>query len=406
MADTTYAPPVADIDARRSRALVAGIVGLVACAIGFVVDRDHFFRSWLIAYLLFLSIALGSMGLLMVQHLSGGAWGVFRRVFEASSRTLPLMALLFLPIVLGMGTLFPWTHPELVQRDEILQHKALYLNTGFFLARALIYFASWILLAWTLTRLSRRQDEGDATVNLRLQYVCGGGIVVYAFTSTFAAIDWIMSINPHWYSTLFGFIFIGGQGLAALSFTIVVSTFLARRAPMASLLKPSHFHDLGKLSLAFVMLWAYFNFSQYMLVYAANLVEEIPYFITRISHGWQYLALFLVVFQFAVPFLLLLSRDLKRTPYRLVMVSLLILVVRYLDLYMLISPEFDASGVNLHTLEGEHAGGLFFHWLDLAAPLAIGGLWVWMFFTQLAQRPLLAFADPYLREALESGGGH
>lgn len=405
MANVTYAPP-ADVDARRSRALVAGAVGLLACAIGFVVDRDHFFRSWLIAYLLFLGIALGSMALLMVQHLSGGAWGVFRRVFEASSRTLPLMALLFLPIVLGMTSLYPWTHPDLVQQDEVLRHKAVYLNTGFFLLRALVYFAGWILIAWTMTRWSRRQDEGDMSVNQRLQYLSGGGLVFYALAATFASIDWIMSINPHWYSTLFGFIFIGGQGLSALAFTIVVSTFLARRAPMDTLLKPSHFHDLGKLSLAFVMLWAYFNFSQYMLVYAANLVEEIPYFIARISHGWQYLAVFLVLFHFVVPFALLLSRDLKRMPHRLIWVALALLVVRYIDLFMLVSPEFDVTGANLHLLAEEHEAGFYVHWLDLAAPLAIGGLWLWMFFTQLAQHPLLAFGDPYLREALESTGGH
>ena len=405
MAETTYAPP-ADIDALRSRALIAGAAGLVACGIGFIVDRDHFFRSWLIAYLLFLGIALGSMGLLMIQHLSGGAWGVFRRIFEASSRTLPLLAILFLPIVLGMGTLYSWTHPEHVQADEVLQHKAVYLNTGFFLLRAFIYFAGWILIAWTMTRWSRRQDEGDMSVNLRLQYLSGGGIVFYAFAATFAGIDWVMSINPHWFSTLFGFIFIGGHGLAALSFTIVISAFLVRRAPMEQILKPGHFHDLGKLSLAFVMLWAYFNFSQYMLVYAANLVEEVPYFVARISHGWQFLAIFLVLFQFAVPFLLLLSRDLKRMPHRLVWVSLALLLVRYIDLFMLVSPEFASTGANLHMLEGEHASGFFVHWLDLAAPLAVGGLWLWMFLTQLAQRPLVAFADPYLREALQSSGGH
>jgi hypothetical protein len=400
-----YAPP-ADIETRRSRALIAGGVGLAVCALGFLLDRDHFFRSWLIAYLLFLGIALGSMALLMIQHLSGGAWGIFRRIFEASARTLPLMALLFLPIVLGMGTLYPWTHEDHVQADEILRHKAVYLNPGFFLLRALIYFAGWILIAWTLTRWSRRQDEGDMSVNLRLQYLSGGGLVFYAFAATFASIDWIMSINPHWYSTLFGFIFVGGQGLSALAFTIVVSTFLVRVAPMASLLKPSHFHDLGKLSLAFVMLWAYFNFSQYMLVYAANIVEEIPYFISRISGGWQYLAVFLVVFHFVVPFLLLLSRDLKRMPHRLVWVALAILVMRYIDLFMLVTPEFDVSGANLHLLTGEHESHFFVHWMDLAAPLAIGGLWLWMFFTQLAQRPLFAFGDPYLREALETTGGH
>ncbi|MET0164539.1 MAG: hypothetical protein ABW318_05985 [Vicinamibacterales bacterium] len=398
--------PLPDIDRLRSRALMVGVAGLVACGIGFVLDRDNFFRSWLIAYLLFLGIALGSMGLLMIQHLSGGAWGVFRRVFEASSRTLPLLALLFLPVVLGMGTLYPWTHPDHVLADEVLQHKAPYLNTPFFLVRALVYFAGWILIAWTMTRWSRQQDEGDSSVNLRLQYLSGGGIVFYTFAATLAAIDWVMSINPHWYSTLFGFIFVGGHGLAALSFTIVIGVSLARREPMEHIFKPSHFHDLGKLSLAFVMLWAYFNFSQYMLVYAANLVEEVPYFITRISHGWQYLALFLVVFQFAVPFLLLLMRDLKRTPYRLVWVALALLVLRYVDLFMLVSPEFSSTGANLHLLEGEHESTFFVNWLDLMAPLAIGGLWLWMFLTQLAQRPLLALGDPYLREALETTGGH
>ncbi len=305
-----------------------------------------------------------------------------------------------------MQTLYPWTHPDLVAADEVLQHKAPYLNTPFFLIRALIYMGGWILTAWTLTRLSKRQDEGDLSVNLRLQRVSGAGIVFYAFSITAAAVDWVMSINPHWYSTLFGFIFLGGQGLSALAFTIVVSTFLSRRPPMDQVLKPSHFHDLGKLSLAFVMIWAYFNFSQYLLIYAANLIEEIPYFTVRTSGGWQYAVLFLVVFQFAVPFSLLLSRDLKRTPRRLVVVATALLVVRFIDLFMLVSPEFDPSGMNLHMMAGEHEGGFFVHWLDLAAPLAIGGLWVWMFFTQLALRPLLAARDPYLREALQSTGGH
>jgi hypothetical protein len=401
---TAYAAP-ADIDAHRSRALMVGVAGLVLCALGFFFDREHFFRAWLTAFLLFLGIALGSMALVMIQHLSGGSWGIFRRVFEAASRTLPLLALLFLPVALGMGSLYTWTHPDHVQTDAVLQHKAAYLNTPFFLVRALIYFASWILLAWTLTRWSARQDEGDTRVNLGLQRLSGAGIVIYAMTVTFAGIDWIMSINPHWYSTLFGFLMMGGQGLAALSFTIIVSTVLVRHGALPGMLKPAHFHDLGKLTLAFVMLWAYFNFSQYLLTYAANLIEEIPYFVTRITNGWQYLAIFLVVFHFAVPFLLLLSRDLKRMPHRLVWVAAWILFVRYVDLFMLIAPEFAATGPNLHLAAEAHESHVFVHWLDLAAPLAVGGLWLWMFFTQLAQRPLFAMRDPYLREALESGGG-
>jgi hypothetical protein len=175
---------------------------------------------------------------------------------------------------------------------------------------------------------------------------------------------------------------------------------------MSQLLRAHHFHGLGKLMFAFVMLWAYFNFSQYLLTYAANLVEEIPYMITRTSHGWEYLALFLVVFHFVAPWLLLLSRQTKRTPERLVLLAAWLLFMRYVDLYMLVSPEFAATGENLHMMTGEHESHFFVHWLDLAAPVAIGGLWLWMFFTQLRQRPMLAVGDPYLREALESGGGH
>jgi hypothetical protein len=293
-----------------------------------------------------------------------------------------------------------------VQADEVLRHKAPYLNTPFFLLRAGIYFLAWWLIATALNRLSLRQDAGDAAASLKLQRLSGGGLVVYALTVTSAGIDWIMSLNPHWYSTIFGFLMLDGQGLAALAFTIVVATYLFKSEPMASLLRPHHFHDLGKLLFAFVMLWAYLNFSQYMLTFAANLAEEVPYMITRTSNGWQYLALFLVLFHFAVPWLLLLSRDRKRTPHRLVLVAIWMLVVRFADIFMLVSPEFAASGENLHLLAGEPASRFFVAWLDLAAPLAIGGLWLWRFFTELGQRPMLAAGDPYLRVALESGGHH
>ena len=404
--DTTVFTAPADLEARRSQALIAGCVGLVLCLLGLFFDRGNFFRAWLTAYLLFLSIALGSMAMVMIQHLSGGQWGIFRRVFEASARTLPLLALLFLPVVLGMGSLYVWTDPEHVKTDEILQHKATYLNMPFFLVRALFYFACWIAVAWTLTRWSSRQDEGDMSVNMKLQRLSGAGIVIYAMTVTFAWIDWVMSLNPHWYSTLFGFLAMGGHGLAALSFTIIASTVLVKQGALPGMLKASHFHDLGKLMFAFVMLWAYFNFSQYLLTYAANLIEEIPYFVTRISNGWQYLALFLVVFHFAVPWLLLLSRDRKRDPYRLVWMAVWILLVRYIDLYMLVAPEFASTGESLHAATGAHESHFFVNWLDLVAPIAIGGLWVWMFLTQLAQRPLFAMRDPYLRESLASGGGH
>jgi hypothetical protein len=403
---TTFDPP-ADIEARRSRALLVGLVGLVACGVGFAIDRDQFFRAWLIAYMLWLGVALGTMGLMMIHHLSGGAWGmVVRRVWEASSRTLPLLSVLFLPILLGMSTLYPWMHPDAIAAEPILRHKIPYLNPTFFIIRAVFYFVVWNLIALKMTSLSRAQDNGDVAQTRSLQRLSGAGLVLYVITITFASIDWMMSTDPIYYSTIYGFLFLAGQGLSGLAFTIIMASFLSRRQPMAAVFKPSHFQDYGKLTLAFVMLWAYFNFSQYLLVYAANIVDEIPYFVTRITNGWQYLAVFLVVFQFAVPFALLLSRDLKRTPQRLVMVAFWLIFVRFADLFMLVTPEFDTSGHNLHATPGEHVSVPFIHWLDLAAPVAIGGLFVWMFFTQLRRRPLLPVNDPYLASALESSGGH
>ena len=406
--DVMYTPPAGALDSARKKALIVGIVGLVACAAGFVLEPAQAFRAWLVAFWTALGIGLGSMGLMMIQHLSGGAWGIFRRIFEASSRTIPLLAVLSLPILFGMQQLYPWTHADLVAGSHALQQKTLYLNPTFFIVRFVIYFLVWSALSMMLNRLSLRQDSGDVGVNLPIQRLSGAGIVLYAITVTFAAIDWIMSLNPEWYSTLFGFLIMGGQGLAGLCFTVVIATWLMPKEPTEGWLQPNHFADLGKLMFAFVMLYAYFNFSQYLLTYAANLTEEVPYMLVRINHGWQYLALFLTVFHFCVPWLLLLSRDRKRNPRRLVLVALWLLAMRYFDLYMMISPEFAAAGGNLHAHvgEAEEVSRLFFHWMDIAAPLAIGGLWVWMFLSQLGRRPLFPVGDPYLREALQSSGGH
>jgi hypothetical protein len=403
-----YTPPADAFESARKKALYIGIVGLVACAVGFALEPAQAFRAWLVAFWTALGVGLGCMGLMMMQHLSGGAWGIFRRIFEAASRTIPLLAVLSLPILFGMQQLFPWTLPELVQHDEALRHKALYLSPTFFIVRFVVYFVVWSALSMVLNRLSLRQDSGDVSVNLPIQRVSGAGLVLYAITITFAAIDWIMSLNPHWYSTLFGFLIMGGQGLAGLCFTVVIAAWLMPKEPTEGWLQPNHFADLGKLIFAFVMLYAYFNFSQYLLTYAANLVEETPYMITRISNGWQYLSLFLTLFHFAVPLALLLSRDRKRQPRRLLLVALWLLLMRFFDLYLMISPEFSPAGVNLHAHIGEteEASRLFFHWMDLAAPLAVGGLWTWMFLSQLGRRPLFPVGDPYLRESLQTSGGH
>ena len=403
----TYSPP-ADLDARRSRAFMIGAAALVLCAVGFFINRDQFFRAWLIGYMLWLGIALGSMGLMMIHHLSGGAWGmVVRRVWEASSRTLPLLTVLFIPVVLGMNRLYPWTHAELMQGDEILRHKAAtYLNPTFFIARAAFYFIGWNLIAWRMTTLSRAQDEGNVDATRSMQWLSGGGLVFLGLSITFVGVDWFMSLNPDFYSTMFGFLFMNYLGLAGLAFTIIMASYLRKSGPMGALFQPSHFADYGKLTLAFVMMWAYFQFSQYLLVYAANLQDEIPYVLTRIEGGWQYLAIFLLVFQFAVPFCVLLSRPLKRAPDRLVKLALWLLIVRVIDTFMYVTPEFSSAGANRWFVAGEHGSVFFVNWLDVVTPVAIGGLWFWMFYTQLRQRPLLPIGDPYLASALESTGGH
>jgi len=401
-----YSPP-ADIEARRSRALVIGGGALLLCAVGFFLNRDQFFRAWLIGYMLWLGVALGSMGWMMIHHLSGGAWGmVVRRVWEASSRTLPLLTILFIPVVLGLNRLYPWTHAELMQTNEVLRHKSVYLNPTFFLARAAVYFIGWNVIAWRMTALSRAQDAGSVEATRSMQRLSGGGLVFLALSITFVGVDWFMSLNPDFYSTMFGFLFLNYLGLAGLAFTIIMATYLRGKEPLGSLFRPSHFADYGKLTLAFVMMWAYFQFSQYLLIYAANLQDEIPYVLTRIDGGWQYLALFLLIFQFVVPFGLLLSRPLKRSPERLVRVAVFLLIIRVIDTFMYVTPEFTAAGANRWMVPGEHQSVLFVNWLDIVTPVAIGGIWFWMFFTQLRQRPLLPIGDPYLPAALESSGGH
>src|SRR5687768_13883758 len=302
----------------QQRALIAGVIGLVAGIAGAFLDLDQFFRSWLIGFLFCMGLSMGSLALLMLQHMSGGQWGlVSRRVFEAGSRNLILVVLMFVPVALALPRLYKWAQPEHAG-DAIIQMKAPYLNPGFFLGRAVLYFAVWLLCSWLLTKWSDAQDRGEvATTELdtrRFRTVSAPGLVIYVILMTFASVDWIMSLDPHWYSTIFGLILVAGQGLAGLALVIAVLSMIATTEPYASYLNKGHFLDLGKLLLAFVMLWAYFSFSQFLIIWAGNLPEEIPFFVERSRHGWQYVSAALVIGHFALPFVLLLSRDVKKRP--------------------------------------------------------------------------------------------
>lgn len=378
----------ADHPLRRlgQRALVVGVLAAAALTYGALGDPTQFFRSYLVAFLYWIGITLGSLVLLLLHHVAGGVWGLkLRRTLEAATRTLPLLALLFVPIAFGIHDLFEWSHQDAVAHDTILQHKATYLNEPFFLARAAVYFVVWMSLAFFLNRWSAQQDERGHTPALGRKFMLlgRGGILLYAITVTFASVDWAMSLEPHWFSTIYGVLFAGGQLLCAMAFMIFVTSQYTDRAPLAQAFGPNLYHDLGKLLLAFTMLWAYFAFSQFLIIYAGNLPEEIPWYLNRLEGGWQYFGIAIILFHFALPFATLLSRQLKRRATILAKVALFVLLMRFVDMYWVITPAFSPKNFAPH-------------WIDAAAFLAVGGLWFSLFVRQLQKRPLLPLQDPEL----------
>jgi hypothetical protein len=376
-------------------ALAVGVAGLAACALGAFLDPGAFFPSYLFGYLFWLGIALGSLAIVMLYHLVGGAWGFpIRRLLESAALTLPLLALLFVPLLFGLGELYAWARPGAVAADPLLQHKQPYLNPPFFIVRAAIYFAVWIGLAYFLSRWSLQQDAtDDPAPGQRMRYLSRFGLVAYMLTVTFASIDWVMSIEPDWYSTIYGLIYVAGQGLAGFSVAIISAALLKDRQPLARVITPDTFGDLGGLLMTFVMFWAYVALSQFLLIWSGNLPEEVIWYEHRIHGGWNWVIIFVIAFQFAGPFLLLLARQVKRTAWSLAALALAILLVHLADLFWLVVPPFRQAGISLH-------------WLDAAAPIGIGGLWLAAFAWLLGRRPLLPLRDPRdtrLQEAIERG---
>jgi hypothetical protein len=383
----TDAPALATL---QQRGLIVGIAGLALGAVGALTNMEQFFHSWLIGFLFCLGLTLGSLALLMLQHMSGGQWGlVSRRIFEAGSRNVPYVALLFLPVIFGMTSIFEWARPEAAQ-NPIIQAKAGYLNSSFFIVRAVIYFAFWMLLSVLLNKWSAEQDRGQGTTpadSVRFRTVSAPGLLFLVLTVTFASVDWMMSLDPEWFSTIFGLLTIAGWGLTAFALTIIVLSALERSGVGADIIRPRHFHDLGKLLLAFTMLWAYLNFSQFLIIWSGNLPEEIPWYVVRTTGSWGYVAIALVVGHFMLPFTLLLSQDLKKRPKMLARVAIFIICMRMLDLIWLVEPTF-------------RPGTSFpIHWMDLAIPVGLLGVWLFLFARNLRSRALLPVNDPYFREA-------
>lgn len=386
--DQTLSPTRVGLAALGRRSIVIGVIALAALAFGGPANPDQFFRSYLVAFLYWLGIGSGSLAILMTYHLTGGAWGaLIRRILEAGTRTLPLMAVLFIPLAFGLTRLYPWTDGGKVLADQILSKKVAYLNVPFFLSRAAIYFAVWLVLAYFLNVWSREQDRtADPVFEGRLRRLSGIGIPLWGLAVTFAAFDWIMSLDPYFFSTIFGVLVIGGHGLLAMAFAIVVAFVLWRQGEMGAVFSRPHLIDLGNLLLAFVMLFAYFSYSQLVIIWAGNLPEEIRWYLPRIEGGWSSIAAFLAVFHFAVPFVLLLSRRTKGRLSTLAAVAGAIVIARLVDVFFLVGPNFYPQ--------------VRVHWMDLAALVGVGGLWLGVFCWQLGRWPFLPLHDPELEAAL------
>ncbi|HKP71056.1 MAG TPA: hypothetical protein VJV05_17345 [Pyrinomonadaceae bacterium] len=388
----------------RTMALGVGAVATIAWAVGLYLNPEQGLRSWLLAFMFWGGIGFGAIGLLILQYLTGGAWGVvIRRTLEASSRTLPLIAIFFLPLAIGITSLYEWTH--LPPTDHVIEARGWYMTPSGWIIRSVVCFALFGVMAYLLNKWSANQDaskdhEEAATWLGKATAFSGPTMVFFALVVTLVAVDWVMTLEPHWFSTIFGLLNVIGWALSCLCFSVIVLAFLHDKVPMDHVLGKRHFHDFGKLMLAMVMVWAYFNFSQYLIIYSGNIPEETVWFIKRSTGGWGWMAWALILFHFAVPFLILLQQDLKRKPKKLALVAIFILFMRIVDSFWYIGPS-----PRIHA-EGIAPTAFIVSWMDFAAPIGMGGFWVAYFINQLTKRPLVPVMDPFLEKAIEHGHGH
>ncbi len=357
-------------------AVTTGLAAGVICLIGWIADGTQFHRSYLIGILFWTGLSLGALGVLMLHYLVDGNWGhAVVRYLEASARLLPPLGLLALPLGFGLQEIYVWADPVRVLGDPLLQHKLPYLNPGSFVLRYAAYFVIWSTLAFAVGyRRGPGLNQVDPGGKEGRGALCAIGLVVFVVTGTFAAIDWLMSLEPHWFSTIYGCMILMGMVLAGFAFVVAAACRMSRHLEGIPVIPAAALNDLGSLLFAFVMIWAYLTFSQFLLIWSANIVEETTWYFARLDGGWQTFGILLAVFHFAVPFVLLLSRELKRSARRLGSVASVLVTMHLVELIWLVVPAF-------------HAGHLRIHWLDLMAPLAVGGLWFAGFLWQLSSRP-------------------
>jgi hypothetical protein len=377
----------------RLPALIIGVVALLVSLIGAIFNTDRFFQSYLFAVIFWLNVSLGCLGILMTQYMIHGKWGLsVRRILEAGAMVIPLMFVLFLPLLLHLPGLYKWiaTSPK---PAPLMAPKSAYLNVPFFLIRALIYFACWITLAYLLNRWSGEQDRtGDEALTRRMSVLSRPGMIIFFLTITFAAFDWVMSLEPDWYSSIFGVLFLSTEGLSGMALTILAAAYLARREPFSEIMTPARFNDLGNMLLVFIMFWAYINLSQFLIIWSGNIPEEVTWYVHRSENGWQWPIRLILALQFAGPFLVLLSRRAKRNVRAMTILAAVILVMHVIEIYWRVVPAFHVEAFSLS-------------WLDIVLPIGIGGLWVAAFVWLLGRKALVPLHDPRTPQ-LEEAAAH
>src|SRR5919106_1610548 len=344
---------------------VCALLGIVACAILGPANPKQFFFSWLVSFLFFLSLALGALFFVLIQYAAQGGWGiVVRRIAETIFCTIPVMAVLFVPVLFGLHDLYEWSHADAVEHDALLRWKSPYLNVPFFLIRAAVYFGIWSFIALLYYRGSRGQDvTGDPGVSARLRLLAGPAIIVLALTQTFASVDWIMSLTPHWYSTMFGVYFFAGSFVGFIALLSVVAAALRRAGLLDTVISAEHLHDVGKLLFAFTAFWAYIAFSQFFLIWYANLPEETIWYKARLEGSWKAVSVLLMAGHFGAPFFYLMGREVKRRGWTLALGGMWLLVMHFVDLYWQVMPTLHPQGVRPSLL-------------DVTALMAVGGSFV------------------------------
>ena len=378
---------------------VVGGLGLLLCVAGFFANRAEFFQSYLFAFIYWSGFAFGGLGVLLLNNVVGGKWGVTaRRFLEAQMRTLPLIFIFTLILLFGLKDLYPWTHPNIVAASDVLRHKHPYLNIPFFIARIFIYFAILTFWGWRVNRFSDEQDRtGDPTIRERMRAFSAPGLLIFVLTMSFAYIDWILSADTQFFSTVYGAMILIGDVLQTFALTIATIILTSKGDRFGGRINAKILHDLGNLMFAFTIFWTYLSASQLIIVWPANLPQELVWYLDRVSGFWKWLTLVIALSMFAIPFLALLSQARKRDPRRLIKIAFWILVARAIDVFWIIEPTFRSASTSspLHT-----AHGFAIYWTDFAAFFGIGGVWVYVFLGQLRRRPLLPLHDPRVSSPL------